>query len=91
MLLTVRHATTYTYDPPAERCALRLRLHPSQFNSQRLVSWKLSVNGAAIPPLLTTGTGDRESLWTCSTPGSDVEIPFRYSHGCVSPSGSTKT
>jgi hypothetical protein len=36
MRLTVRHATTYSYEPPAERCALRLRLYPPAFDSQRV-------------------------------------------------------
>ena len=44
MRLTVRHATTYTYDPPADRCALRLRLYPPAFNSQKVLAWTVTVN-----------------------------------------------
>lgn len=72
MLLTVRHATTYSYDPPADRCALRLRLYPPSFDSQKVLSWKVSVNGQAMPALLTTATGDRESIWTVA--GSTPEV-----------------
>jgi transglutaminase-like putative cysteine protease len=74
MRLTVRHATTYLYDPPADRCALRLRLYPPSSDNQRVQNWVVSVNGAAVPHLLTTATGDRESVWTCSGADERVEI-----------------
>ena len=74
MRLTVRHATTYAYDPPADRCALRLRLYPPSFASQRVLGWKVSVNGQAIPALMTTATGDRESIWTKSNVGEEVLV-----------------
>jgi len=74
MTLSIRHATTYNYDPPADRCALRLKLYPPSFDGQRVTSWKVSVNGAAIPPLLTTAFGDPEAVWVSTTPISHVEI-----------------
>lgn len=74
MRLTVRHATTYTYDPPVDRCALRLRLYPPSFDSQKVKDWKVSVNGKGIPSLLTTATADRESIWTCSGAGTEIVI-----------------
>lgn len=74
MRLTVRHATTYTYDPPADRCALRLRLYPPSFGSQRVLKWAVSVNGQTIPALMTTATGDRESIWTKSGVGSEIIV-----------------
>ena len=74
MRLTVRHATTYTYDPPADRCALRLRLYPPSFTSQRVLNWKVSVNGQVIPALMTTATGDGESIWTKSNVGAEVLV-----------------
>ena len=74
MRLTVRHATTYIYEPPADRCALRLRLYPPAFSSQRVLKWTVSVNGQAIPPLMMTATGDRESIWTNTGAGAEVAI-----------------
>jgi transglutaminase-like putative cysteine protease len=74
MRLTVRHATAYVYDPPADRCALRLRLYPPAFDGQRVLSWTVSVNGSVVPPLLTAASGDRESVWTCSSSVGRVEI-----------------
>ena len=57
MRLTVRHATTYSYDPPADRCALRLRLYPPSFDSQRVASWAVSVNGQAVAAAADHGDG----------------------------------
>lgn len=74
MRLKVRHATTYAYDPPAERCALRLRLFPPSFDSQRVSAWTVSVNGQPVPALLTTATADREAIWTCHGAGEEVAI-----------------
>ena len=74
MRLSIRHATTYAYDPPADRCALRLRLYPPGFDSQRVVSWKVSVNGQAVPALLTTATGDKEAIWTCTAGAPELVI-----------------
>jgi transglutaminase-like putative cysteine protease len=74
MRLTVRHATTYTYDPPAERCALRLRLYPPSLEGQRVSRWTVSVNGQVVPALLTTASGDRESIWTCSGSGPEIAV-----------------
>ena len=74
MRLSIRHATTYSYDPPAERCALRLRLYPPSFDTQRVLDWQVSVNGQNVPALLTTATGDREAIWTNPAPGAQVEV-----------------
>lgn len=74
MRLTIKHATTYSYDPPAERCVLRLRMFPPGFDSQRVSEWKLSVNGEAVAPLLNTATGDREAVWTCSGTGPEIAV-----------------
>jgi transglutaminase-like putative cysteine protease len=74
MRLLIRHVTSYVYEPPADRCALRLKLYPIPFDAQRVLTWKVSVNGAAIPPLLVTGTGDRESIWSSNAPVAAVEI-----------------
>lgn len=74
MRLNIRHATTYAYDPPAERCALRLRLYPPDFAAQTVLNWSLSVNGQVLSPLLTTATGDMETIWTWSGPASEINI-----------------
>lgn len=74
MRLSIRHATTYAYDPPAERCALRLRLYPPVFDSQRVAAWAVKVNGEPLAPLLTAATGDKEAIWTCHGAGPELAI-----------------
>jgi transglutaminase-like putative cysteine protease len=74
MRLAIRHLTRFAYDPPADRCAMRLRLYPSTFAAQKVKAWKVTVNGAAVPALLTTGFGDKEAIWSCEGPSELVEI-----------------
>lgn len=74
MRLSVRHLTTYAYETAPDRCALRLRLYPPSFETQRVIAWKVSVNGQSLAPLLTSFTGDREAIWTCAGPTEKVEI-----------------
>lgn len=74
MRLSIKHATTYNYDPPAERCALRLRLYPPSFEGQHVVSWRVAVNDQPVVPLLTTSAGDQESIWTSAAGGSEIAI-----------------
>jgi transglutaminase-like putative cysteine protease len=74
MHLSVRHLTRLAIEPQPDRCALRLRLYPSAFEGQKLMGWKVSVNGSLVPPLLTTGFGDRESIWSCDGGAGSVEI-----------------
>jgi transglutaminase-like putative cysteine protease len=74
MRLTVRHATTYSYDPPAERCALRLRLYPPSFDSQKVAKWSVTVNDQPMAALLTAANGDKEAIWTCTGSGAEIAI-----------------
>lgn len=74
MRLSIRHVTTYAYEPATDRCALRLRCYPSAFDTQQLVTWSLGVNGVAVPALLSTASGDRESIWTCNKALEKIEI-----------------
>lgn len=74
MRLSIRHVTTYAYEPPADRCALRLRLYPSPYEALRVFNWSVSVNGQDVAPLLTTASGDRVSLWTCQGAQPTLEI-----------------
>ena len=74
MRLSIRHATTYSYETAPDRCALRLRLYPPACDTQRVISWTVSVNGQPVPALLTTATGDRESIWTCLGATQTLEV-----------------
>ena len=48
MRLTIRHLSTYLYDPPADRVAMRLKLYPSRFEGQSTVEWRVTVNGVVV-------------------------------------------
>lgn len=74
MRLRVRHVSVYDYDPPAERVSMRLKLFPSRFVGQATIDWRVSVNGKEVPPLLTSGFGDQQALWTNHYRTSSVEI-----------------
>lgn len=74
MRLSIRHVTSYAYEPAADRVSLRLKLYPSAFDAQRTAGWAVSVNGAAVPPLLTNGFGDREAIWSSNAEAATVEV-----------------
>ena len=74
MRLTIRHLSTYLYDPPADRVAMRLKLYPSRFEGQSTVEWRVTVNGVVVNPLLTSGFGDEEGLWLDHRRPEEAEI-----------------
>lgn len=63
MRITIRHLTEYAYEPPAPRVAFRLKIFPSPNRAQAIDSWRVSVNGEAVEPMLTNAFGDPEGLW----------------------------
>ncbi|MEM6488006.1 MAG: transglutaminase family protein [Pseudomonadota bacterium] len=63
MRLSVRHVTTYRYDPPAQGLALRLRLFAHGTVQQHVLDWRVTVDDKPVTPLLTTANGEAEALW----------------------------
>jgi hypothetical protein len=45
MILSISHVTTYTYDRPVRGAVQSLRLTPSRFDGQRVISWSIGVDG----------------------------------------------
>jgi len=74
MRLSVRHLSTYLYDPPADRVAMRLKLYPSLFDGQDVAEWRVTANGDTVEPILTSGFGDREGLWLNHRKTPKIEI-----------------
>ncbi|MDF2235195.1 transglutaminase family protein [Albimonas sp. CAU 1670] len=74
MRLSIRHKTVYAFEPAALKLALRLRLWPSEFEGQTVVSWKVTVNGEEATPLLTDDFGDAIGQWHSREPLEGVEI-----------------
>ena len=63
MLLSIRHVTTYSYEPAASRLALRLRLFPATISAQTPTDWSVTVNGEATSTPIVNSFGDLEAIW----------------------------
>ena len=74
MKIAIRHLTRYAYAPAASRAALRLRLYPPAFQGQTIVSWAVTVNGAAVRPSHTGAFGEGEAVWTTREAQSELAI-----------------
>jgi transglutaminase-like putative cysteine protease len=74
MLLAIRHATRYAYEPAVRRAELRLRLFPATFESQAPLQWQVAVNGEPISAWFTNGYGDSEAIWRSREDQSEIEI-----------------
>lgn len=74
MRVSIRHVTRYSYSPPAQRTALRVKLFPSTFQTQRVESWVVTVNGSPVPAMFTNGFGDAEAVWTAHNPVEALEL-----------------
>jgi len=74
MRLSIRHKTVYAFEPAALKLALRLRLWPSEFEGQKTIDWKVSVNGTPVEALLTDDFGDGAGQWHSGGEIEGVEI-----------------
>ena len=63
MKLLVRHQTTYRYAATAGRVAMRLKLMPIDTASQRVVEWRVSVNGEPVEGFRCNSFGEMEAVW----------------------------
>jgi transglutaminase-like putative cysteine protease len=58
MKLFVRHATSYRYANPMRMLVQSLRLTPSRFDGQKVLSWQVQAQGAKIGASFRDGAGD---------------------------------
>ena len=63
MKLLVRHQTTYRYAATAGRVAMRLKLMPIDTASQRVLEWRVSVNGEPVEGFRRNSFGEMEAVW----------------------------
>ncbi|WP_097091417.1 transglutaminase family protein [Novosphingobium sp. Chol11] len=63
MKLLVRHQTTYRYAAAAGRVAMRLKLMPIDTASQKVLEWRVSVNGEPIEAFRPNSFGEMEAVW----------------------------
>ena len=75
MPLEISHRTLYRYDPPVAAAAMRVKLFPSRFETQRPLQWRVTANGAALAPEFRNGWGDEEATALLRGGGIDaIEI-----------------
>ncbi len=74
MLLAVDHVTRYGYDRPVKGVQQSLRLTPSAFDGQRVLSWDVTVPGGIKGGGFRDGTGDWVQAWSVPGPVTEVEV-----------------
>lgn len=72
--LSIRHLTTYAYDPPAAGAVMRLRLWPTRYATQTVLDWQVAVAGEAVTPNLADGSGVEEGVWSHEGALGAVEV-----------------
>jgi len=75
MLLSVSHVTTYLYDQPVRGAVQSLRLTPSRFDGQRVIDWRIGVDGGTRGGSFRDGAGDWIEGW--SVRGRVTEVVVR--------------
>lgn len=74
MIFTVNHVTLYKYDAPMRSAVQSLRLFPSRFDGQRMISWNVAVEGGERGGSFRDGAGDKVEGWSIRGPVSEVAI-----------------
>jgi transglutaminase-like putative cysteine protease len=74
MRLRIRHATQYSYDGPPGYIVQRLHLEPSEFASQRLLSWSITAPGMEGALRYVDGYGNKVHLLTSVPDTAQVQI-----------------
>lgn len=75
MILTVLHATTYRYQEPVRGVVQSHRLTPSAFDGQKVLRWRVEVEGGLPGGGFRDGAGDW--IQSCSVRGPVSEITVR--------------
>ena len=63
MKLLVRHQTVYRYESAAGRIAMRLKLMPTNLVAQKVLEWRVSVNGETVEGFRRNSFGEMEAVW----------------------------
>jgi transglutaminase-like putative cysteine protease len=74
MRLSVEHTTLYRYDTPRARVVQSHRLTPADSQSQRVLDWRVSCEGAAFGASFIDGAGDTVMTMTVPGPVETLEI-----------------
>lgn len=74
MRISVRHVTTYSFEPPMRGVVQSYRLTPSRFEGQRAVSWSVDVPGATRGARFRDGAGDTVETVSFLGPVAEVVV-----------------
>lgn len=74
MHLAIRHRTRYHYAEPALRVTQALRLWPAETSSQRVVDWRVDVDGEKLPFFTRDGFGNPVATHTVDGAVDDVLV-----------------
>ncbi len=74
MLLTVQHKTIYRYDMPMRSAVQSLRLFPSRFEGQHVLSWQVEVANGLRGASFRDGAGDKVEGWSVRGPLNEVVV-----------------
>lgn len=74
MILSVSHVTTYRYETPLRAAVQSLRLTPANFDGQRVVKWKIAVEGGSMGAGFRDGAGDWIESWSVPGPISEIRV-----------------
>lgn len=77
MRLTVRHVTTYQFDPPRRALVQSHRLTPSAFEGQQATRWQVEVPGAWTGAAFRDGAGDWIETVSLLGPVAEVSVAVR--------------
>ena len=74
MILTVNHASSYSYSAPMRGAVQSLRLTPSRFDGQSTRDWQIEVEGGTRGGAYRDGAGDRVEGWSVRGPVTEVTV-----------------
>ena len=74
MLLSVDHVSLYRYETPVRGVVQSLRLTPSRHDGQRVVQWKVTVDGGTEGAAFRDGAGDWVQAVTVPGPVAEIEV-----------------
>lgn len=77
MILSVQHETHYRYDAPVRGVVQSHRLFPSECESQRVIDWRIEIDGAQLGGSWRDGAGDRIQAVSVAGPLETLVVRVR--------------
>ena len=74
MIISVTHRSVYNYDAPLRVAVQSLRLTPSVFDGQRVIDWRIAVEGGSRGAGFRDGAGDWIESWSVRGPADRIEV-----------------